>query len=260
MDSTLGVSLRHALRTLSLSAGILVALANTPGMAVAQDSSNESKPGDARPAEVTRTFFLAHATQTSDLTDVQTDLRNLFPRAKCYAVMSKSAITFEATPDEVAQAQKVIAELDQPRKVYRLTYTITETEGGKATSTQHVDMVVQAGGKSVVKQGNRVPIVTGAPKDESLANSQQVQYLDVGLNIDATLDGNADSLQLRSRVEQSSVAEEKSGIGGQDPVIRQTQLDDVSTLTPGKAMVIGSLDLPDGTGHEQVEVVAEAVY
>lgn len=260
MHSTHGVSQRHAVRTLSLFAGILVAMAGTTGIVVAQDSTSGARTSDARPGEVNQTFFLAHVTQTNDLLDVATDLRNLFPRAKCYAVVSKSAITMQGTPDEIAEAQKVIAELDRPRKVYRLTYTITEIEGGKATTAQHVDMVVQAGGKSVVKQGTRVPIVTGASKDENLANSQQVQYLDVGLNIDATLEGNADSLQLHSRVERSTVAEEKSGIGAQDPVIRQTQLDDVSTLAPGKAMVIGSLDLPDGTRHEQVEVVAEAVH
>jgi len=60
-------------------------------------------------------------------------------------------------------------------------------------------------------------------------------------------------------VEQSSVADEKSNVGIQDPVVRQTTLDGTSTLVPGKPLVLGSLDVPGSTRREEVEVVAEAI-
>ena len=120
-------------------------------------------------------------------------------------------------------------------------------------------MIVAAGGKTVVKQGNRVPLVTGSSNAGSSAPNSQVQYVDVGLNIEASLEGNSDGLRLHSKVEQSSLAEEKSGFGAQDPVIRQTMLEGMSTLAQGKPMVLGSLDIPGSTRHEEIEVVSELV-
>ena len=259
MHSTLGVSMRHVLRSVPILAGVLITLTAFPSGAWSQSQASETKPAETRSGEVNQTIFLHHATQANDLNDVGTDLRNLFPRARMYAIASESAISMHGTPDEIAEAQKLVTELDQPHKVYRLTYTLTEMDGGKAAGAQHVAMTVTVGGKSEVKQGNRMPIVTGSRDAESVANSQQVQYLDLGLNIEASLEGNGESLRLRSKVEQSNVAEEKSGIGAQDPVIRQTEFEGVSTLERGKPMVLGSLDIPGGTRQEQIEVVAELV-
>ena len=84
-------------------------------------------------------------------------------------------------------------------------------------------------------------------------------YIDVGLNFDATLDEFANGVRLRTKVDQSSVAEERSGVGPQDPVVRQTSLEGTSFLTPGKPLVLGSLDIPGSTRHQEVEVVMEAV-
>jgi hypothetical protein len=87
-----------------------------------------------------------------------------------------------------------------------------------------------------------------------------VQYLDVGLNIDATLDAYSDGLRLHTKVEQSSVvADEKSGMGTQDPVVRQTTLEGVSTLVQGKPVVLGALDMPGSTRRQEIEVISELV-
>ena len=83
----------------------------------------------------------------------------------------------------------------------------------------------------------------------------QVQYLDVGLNIEASLDGD----RLRSKVEQTGVAEEKSGIGSQDPIVRQTTIEATSDMAPGKTLVLGSLDIPGTTRHQEIEATAELV-
>jgi hypothetical protein len=101
--------------------------------------------------------------------------------------------------------------------------------------------------------------MTAAGSSEASVPGTQVQYVDVGLNIEASLDGSLDSLQLRSKVEQTGLAEEKSGVGAQDPVIQQTVLDGLSALVPGKPQILGSFDVPGNTRHEEVEVVAELV-
>jgi hypothetical protein len=58
---------------------------------------------------------------------------------------------------------------------------------------------------------------------------------------------------------QSSIAEDRSSVGTQDPIIRQTTLEGTSTLVQGKPLVLGSLDVPGTTRHQEVEVVSELV-
>jgi hypothetical protein len=80
-----------------------------------------------------------------------------------------------------------------------------------------------------------------------------VQYVDVGLSIEATIDGS----RLRTKVEQSTIADEKSAVGAQDPVIRQGVLEETSTLVEGKPLVLGSFDIPGTARHEEIGVVSE---
>jgi hypothetical protein len=94
-------------------------------------------------------------------------------------------------------------------------------------------MIVVSGRKTVLKQGNRVPLVTGSVSTSGGAQTQ-VQYLDVGLNIDASIEESTDGVKLNTAFEQSSIAEGKSGFGTQDPIVRQAKLEGTSILTAGK--------------------------
>jgi type II secretory pathway component GspD/PulD (secretin) len=242
-----------------VAAGLAMAICLAAGGRVghAQSQLMDVKATDVKP-DVYQTFYLKNLTQQNEAIDLQTDLRNLFPRARLYYVVSQDAISMRGSAEDVALAQKVVSDMDLPKKSYRLTYSIREIDGGKTMGTQQVVLIVSPGGKTVVKQGNRVPISTGSDSNSGTTVAK-VEYLDVGLNIDASLGGSAEGLRLRSRVEQSRVAEEKSGVGTQDPVIRQTRLDDVSTLLPGKSTVLGALDIPDTARREEIDVVAELI-
>ncbi|MGB6744039.1 MAG: hypothetical protein WBE38_10285 [Terracidiphilus sp.] len=226
----------------------------------------QTQPADQKPAEpkpdlsAYQTFYLTSAAEQRDANDVVTDLRNMLPRAKIYYVESQDAISMRGTPDDFQIAQKVLADIDRPRKIYRVTYSITETDSGKPVGTRKVALVVvDSGDKTVLKQGSRVPIVTGSFEAESGKQNSQVQYLDVGLDIEASLETSPDGVRLHSRIAQSSLADEKSSVGVQDPVLRQTFLEGTSSLAPGKPLALGSLDLPGGTRHQEVEVVADLV-
>ncbi len=215
----------------------------------------ETKAAEPKPPQVRKTFFLEYAKQQNDLNDIQTDLRNMLTRARIYGVPSQSAISVSGSAEDVQTAQQIISELDRPKKVYRLTYTITLFDDGKRTGSQRFSLIVPADGRSDLKQGVKVPVVTGSTDAGSSTSNTQVQYLDVGLKIEAILSGTS----LHTKVEQSSLAEEKSGMGAQDPIVRQTVLEGVSTLTQGKPVVLGSLDLPGSTRREEIEVTAEVV-
>ena len=210
--------------------------------------------------EPQQTFFLHNLTEQNNMNDIQTALRSMMPRARFYGVYSSGAITMEGTPDEIAKAQKLISELDRPRQSYRLIFTFTDMENGKRTGTHRATLVAPMGWKTTLRLGNKVPIATEAAEGKSGQSPQtEFQYLDVGLSIVATLEGTPEELELRSHIEESSVAAEKPVGGVPDPVIRQSVLDGAAPLTPGKAVVLGSVDVP-GTGRsEEIAVVAEAV-
>ena len=217
----------------------------------------EQKAAEQRSVpEICQTFYLVNNSEQNGLNDIQTALRNMLSRARIYGVQSQNAISIRGSAEDVALAQKLILELDRPQKLYRLIYTITEMDGGKAVGVEHFNLIVKAGGKATLKQGSRVPIVTGSYDVAGTTTpNTQVQYQDVGLGIQASLDGES----LHSKVEQTSVAEERSVVGLQDPILHETVLEVTSELTAGKAMVLGTLDIPGGTRHEEIEVAWEVV-
>lgn len=238
---------------LAVALGTSAAAAIAPMTAVAQEAKEA-------PQEI-RTVYLANATSQNDLNDIQTALRSMLPRAKIYGSPSETAITVRGSADDLQLAAKLISDLDRPKKLYRLTYTITDSENGKRIGTQHCSISIAAGGKTDLKQGSKVPVVTGSydTGNAAGASNTQVQYLDLGLEIEAHLDGDVDGIKLYSKIVQSSVADEKSIVGAQDPVIRQTVIEGASTLNVGKPMIVGSVDITGSTRHQDVEVVAELV-
>ena len=216
-------------------------------------------PGAKTSGEVYQTLYLTNLTQENDANYLVSDLRNMLPQAKVYYVPSQAAISLRASPDDIALAQRILADLDKTKKIYRLTYTMTERDGARTIGVQHFAIVVASGSKTDFKQGSRVPIATGSRNSASGTPDTEVTYIDVGQEIEATLDSYLDGVRLRTKVVQSSVAEDKSGVGNSDPVIRQTSLEGTSTLVQGKPLVLGSLDVPGTTRHQEVEVVSELV-
>jgi hypothetical protein len=220
--------------------------------AVAQVQAPDAKAGP----EIYQTLYLTNLTQQNDADELVTDLRNMLPKAKTYYVPSQSAISMRGSAEDIALAQKILSDLDKTKKIYRLTYTMTEKDGGKTIGVQHFSIIVASGSRTVAKQGSRIPIVT-SPSSENPRT--EITYLDLGQEIDASLDGYLDGVRLRTKVVQSSVAEDKSGAGAQDPVIRQTTFEGTSTLVQGKPLVLGSLDVAGSTRHQEVEVVSELI-
>jgi type II secretory pathway component GspD/PulD (secretin) len=221
-------------------------------------ASAQTAPTDVKSnSDSFQTFYLNNVSDAHDVNEVVAGLRNLLdPIDKVYLLPSQNAILVRATPDQLVLAQKLLKDIDRAKKSYRLTYTFTETDDGKRIATQHFAIIVVSGGRTVLKNGSKVPIVTANPTSNATQNAE-VTYIDIGLNIDASLDESINGMRLRTKVDRSSVAEERSGVGSADPVIRQTSLEGTSILTQGKQVMLGSLDIPSSTRHLDVEVVLE---
>lgn len=234
----------------------VVALILLATSALAQDAN----PDAAKPPMTYQTFYLHHAVEQDQAREIVSVLQNELQRSsRINYVAAQNAISLEATEEDMAAAQKIIADLDRPIATWKLTYTITQAENGQAQGApQHVTVIVSQGSRTHLSLGNKVPIVTGSTGHES-APETQVQYLDLGLNVDAKIDGASDTPLLETKVEQSSVADERSGIGAQDPLIHQTRLDEEVNVAEGKTVTIGTLDLPGSTKQEKIEVTAERV-
>lgn len=215
-------------------------------------ATSRSQDNPPKPQPQVQTFFLKNAASQNDLNDVQTALRNMLFRAHIYGLATENSITVSGTAEDLATAQKLIADLDRPKNMYRVTYTLTELDGARRLSTRSVSVLVSAYGKGTLKQGKKVPIVTATSGSSSNANTQ-FEYIDLGLNIEASAYGPV----LRTKIEQSSVADEKPTADLQAPVIRQTILEGVSPLAAGKSEVLGTMDMPGSTLQQQISVRAE---
>jgi general secretion pathway protein D len=212
------------------------------------------------------TFYLKNATQQPDANELVAALRNILPPdAKVYLVISEDAIVVRTTPELLVLTQKLLNDLDLPKKTYHLTYTVTEMDGTKPIGTQHFGVLAVSGQQNVLKQGNRVPVATGSynttsTEDKAAGVQTQYTYIDVGLNFDSTLTAMGDSAMLKADVERSSVAPEASGVGAQDPIVNQTSLQGVFLLAPGKPARLGSLDMPGSSHHLDIEATLEQLH
>jgi type II secretory pathway component GspD/PulD (secretin) len=225
----------------------------------AQDAAPQphKRPEDDRAMKI---YTLKNATQTNDANEILVALRNIMdPSTKIFLVASRNEIVVRASDADLALAQRIIDELDRPHRSWRLTYTLTERDGTKTVGTRHFAMVVASGQRATLKNGSKVPVLTGSYKPDSSVQEQQFTYLDVGTNLDATLTEFGEGAELKTKVEESGISDEKSTVGLQDPLVRQTVLEDVVTLTPGKPLVLGWVDVPGTSRHTEIEVVMEPV-
>lgn len=243
---------RRSLRVACILAGTALALLLSSAASL-QAQEPEHPPQPPEPGQV-QTFFLKNVRDNHQLNDIQTALRNMLNRARIYGDVSENALIVRGTEEDLAAAQKLIAELDRPMRVYRVTYTITDLDNGKRTGAHSVSVLVPENSKGLLKLGSRVPILTGSSGSGSNATTG-VQYMDVGLNLDATASG----VQLHTKLEQTGVTAEKSNVGIQDPVISQTVLEGESPLRSPKPVVLGTIDVPNSTRQQQISVSTELV-
>lgn len=246
---------RRRLSTHLLLAAALLSSALLPHSLRAQGSSDSSSTKDT----VTKTFYLVD-TAAPDENELLVALRNsLVPSAHMTVDSTQGAIIVTASADQVALAQRLIAELDRPHKSYRLTYTITDFDNGKRIGTQHFSLVVAAGKRTTLKEGDKVPVATGSFSSGNATSQTQFTYLDVGMNFDATLEEGANGFHLKTKVEESSLGQSTNIAGISEPVVRQTVLEGECALTLNKPLILGALDIPLTTRHSEVTVVVEPI-
>jgi type II secretory pathway component GspD/PulD (secretin) len=208
----------------------------------------------------TRIIHLTSPTQQNDANEILVAVRNIAdPSIKVFLVTSQDDIIVRTYPEELDKIEAFIHALDRPHKVYRLTYTIAESDGGKRLGIEHFSLIAADGQRTTLKQGDKIPVATGSYNTENSASQTQFTYLDVGMNFDATVSSIAGGVSLKTKVEQSSVGPSNTIAGVAEPVVRQTVLEGVSATPLGKPLMLGSIDVPNSTRHIDVDVVVEQI-
>jgi type II secretory pathway component GspD/PulD (secretin) len=198
--------------------------------------------------------------QQNDANEILVAVRNIAdPSTKVYLLASQNAIVIATYPQAITRIEALIRSLDRPRPTYRLTFTVTDFDGTTKTSMRHYSLVDASGQRVTMKQGRKVPVVTGKYDKDSAGSEIQFTYLDVGMNFDVTVNPYAGGLMMKSKIEQSSVGQETSEIGPHEPIVHQTVIEGVASFALGKPLNIGSLEVPDSNKHTEISVVAEAL-
>jgi hypothetical protein len=136
---------------------------------------------------------------------------------------------------------------------YRVDFTLTEFDTGKKINSRTYSVVSQVGPRNKLRVGGRVPVATGTG-----SGTLMFQYLDIGMNIDCSVQELDGAVLLSSTIEASSVAPQRDEQTHQ-PVIRQMRFEVRTVLSPGKPTMISSTDDPTSKERFQVEVTATKI-
>lgn len=128
-------------------------------------------------------------------------------------------------------------------KGFRVTYTFTEVSGGKTLSTQKYTLAMTLGHHTTkLKQSSKVP--TEQPAGSNKKSPDQWVSMDIEGQLNDNSNG-AGPLTLSSKINRST-----------NDITTKLELE--STVTPGKSVNLGQLDVPNSTHHLNVEVLVES--
>jgi type II secretory pathway component GspD/PulD (secretin) len=213
-----------------------------------------------------KTIYLTHVTSQNDFNEIMGAIRNTsYPGLQIYLDVNQNALVVRTYPEEMARIEALIHSLDRPQQTYRITYTLTELDGGKTIGTAHYSMVVSDGQHTTMKEGDKIPVATGSyANGQATSNTNsgvetQFTYLDIGMNFDTTLNASEGGAMLKTKVEQSSLGQPSTIAGVVEPVVRQSVLEGTSFLPLGKPVMLGSIDVPNSTRHFDIAAVLDRV-
>jgi hypothetical protein len=139
-----------------------------------------------------------------------------------------------------------------PRHYYKLNFVLREMDEGKILNQRTFTLNISAEPPHVggvppewwnVRSGTRVPV----------SGSKDINYIDVGVNLDVRAEEVAEGLQMQITSEISSVGAE-SGIGVTAPAIRQVKVRSAVLASIGKAAVVFTADDPASKHRFELEV------
>ncbi|HEY1336599.1 MAG TPA: hypothetical protein VGF59_03775 [Bryobacteraceae bacterium] len=153
---------------------------------------------------------------------------------------------------------------DTGPRVYKLELTIRDGSDPASRATRHYSMMMDPGGKATLKIGSRVPVVTGAANSAGALVNTQFQYVDVGVNIDASVQqiSGGDKVALAADLDLSTIIPPEKGSAAanlNNPIIGQLRTHVSGAVPVGKATNVASVDDPVTMRRFDVEATVTRV-
>jgi len=170
------------------------------------------------------------------------------------AVLIMLCLSVFAVPAAPQDAKSPEAQTSAPRTeahYYRLEFVLKELDGdGRVINSRTYHTGVSTDGRtSYVRAGTKIPI--------RVNDKDNIQYLDVGVNIDCEMAREtAQGLALQIKTEISSLSNPPAGNEATTPIVRQNVWQSTTQLPIGKPTVVFSSDNLENKGRMQVEVTA----
>lgn len=145
-------------------------------------------------------------------------------------------------------APKPVAATPPPKHFYRLSYVLKESDEGKIINQRSFVMSASTEGTSwrSLRAGSRLPLAGANPKD--------VNYIDVGVNIDTRVQDAGDGLAMDVTTDITSAGSESNSAS--PPVLRQVKVRSEALVAIGKPTTLFSADDPASRHRFELEVTA----
>lgn len=157
-----------------------------------------------------------------------------------------------AAPQPGIQGQSEQAspkEASQSVSIYKVSYKVNEVENGKTTNSRSYVLMARPGKTMRLRIGSKVPYSTGGKEIGS------IQYTDVGMNIDCTLDEQEPTLLVATALSLNTVTGSRPISSDlSNPVFGQVSLQDTTQATLGKPAFVGSIDDVSSNRRYVIEV------
>jgi len=168
--------------------------------------------------------------------------------------LARTCIAQEEKKD-ATDASKAASSSEEVR-FFKLDFVVKEIgEDGKVTNSRSYSTMCVSGrrGRSgSIRNGNRVPVWTG--------DTHQIQYIDLGVNIDVQNVRLAENqLAMDVNAEVSSAVNSQATDSHPDPIIRQNRWESAVLIPLSRATVIFSSDDLSSKGKLQLELTATSV-
>ena len=154
----------------------------------------------------------------------------------------------EQPQNEQAARKEAVAD----STVYRVSYKVNEVENGKTNNSRSYTLMAQTDKRASTRIGSQVPY----------SNGKAIQYQNVGMNIDCTINKREEGLLVETRLDMSTVASKENipEAGSLPvPVFGNFSLQDITVALEGKPAFVGSIDDVNSNRHYEIHVtVAEA--
>lgn len=133
---------------------------------------------------------------------------------------------------------------------YRVDFQFRDVADKSSSAIRRYSLIVDPSGTGVLRLGQRVPYPTALSQSggggSAPAVATQIQYADVGVNLDCRLRETGSKVTMNANLEMSTLipAEKSAASSVPAPTVGSMRFTIGAVLTPGKTTTIASIDDP----------------